>query len=302
MEVIKMSITDNQRKMLKLLDIVSYIYKKHFIGDKKFKDQLDEKNGFLALKVFLNNYAYTRQGTPNAYSRIAIKCISERYNNGNKWHIPTIADAKKVWERYKQIAKEEYNLINDKGEAKVNQKRNPLNEINGIIIQIASPELSNIALYIKNQLINKRTKEAYNLIKCIGGCGEKITSFYLRDIADIALENNEIENESEIYDLYLLQPMDTWLNQIFKIIFNDEKFSLQEKQIRIVKLCQKVQVSTISFNQGAWILGSQLAGNYGKFQNVLKGKESFQNLIEDKIKDLTDYVKILKDVMRNIQN
>lgn len=301
-----MSITDNQRKMLKLLDIVSYIYKKHFIGDKKFKDQLDEKNGFLALKVFLNNYAYTRQGAPNAYSSIAIECISKRYDNGNKWHMPTNEDAKEIWKRYKQIAKEKYNLIKtkgkDKGKIKVNQKINPLNEENGIIIQIVSHELSNIALYIKNQLINKRTKEAYNLIKRIGGCGEKITSFYLRDIADIALENNEIENESEISDLYLLQPMDTWLNQTFEIIFQEKESKTHKKQEKIVNLCKEAEISTISFNQGAWILGSQLAGNYGKFQNVLKGKESFQNLIEDKIKDLTDYVKILKDVIRNIQN
>ncbi len=294
-----MSFTEDQKNKAKILDKFSKIYKNIYISDKKFQEQFT--NGYIALEIFLGSYAYERQGSPNAFKKIALDCISKRYDNGNKWAIPTEEDVNVVWEDYKQIAKNEYNLIDNKGKIKINQKRNPLSKDGGILVRIKDlKETNNIAKYVATCLIDNETKKAYEFIKKVRGCGEKIVPFYLRDIADKIIENKSIENESKISDLYLLQPIDTWLKQTFKIIFNEKEVNTHEKQKEIVELCEKAKVSSISFNQGAWILGNQFAGNYKDLKELLNKKTKLQNLVKKKIKKLNIHIDALKDVEKSL--
>lgn len=89
------------------------------------------------------------------------------------------------------------------------------------------------------------------------GIGPKIASLHLRDIT----YNGELA-ESEIKDQRYLQSIDTWIDQALSIIFgNRNPKALKEKQEIIVRLCEEAKISPISFNQGVWVLGSQIAGD-----------------------------------------
>lgn len=126
-------------------------------------------------------YAYARQGAAAAYPKIALESISEVFSSGT-WHMPTKDDAKKAWERYKVIAKEKYNMMKrDKGEERlqVNEKMNPMNEDGGVLIKMASNNISNIAAYVKCLVGEGRTGQAHDFIKSIRGIGGKISSLYL---------------------------------------------------------------------------------------------------------------------------
>ena len=87
----------------------------------------------------------------------------------------------------------------------------------------------------------------------------------MRDIAFIAQLD-----ENRISDPHLLQPIDTWLDQTLRIVFEEEvPTELQKKQASIFKLCKESDISPISFNQGAWVLGSQIAGEFEAFKKIL---------------------------------
>jgi len=158
----------SQVDIAKLLSKVSPIYQNLLQKDIQriplFKD------GYNALVLFLNNYAYERQGAAKAYPKIAVRCVSNKYKNPSNWTCPTKDDAECLWTEYQKIASEDYNL-------KVNEKRNPMNENDGVISRLASNGISNIADYVKNRMNCGKTTEAHNFLKSIRGIGEKIASF-----------------------------------------------------------------------------------------------------------------------------
>lgn len=106
-------------------------------------------------------------------------------------------------------------------------------------------------------------------------------------------------DESKISGLYLLQPIDTWLGQTLKIVFESRvPGKLQERQKMIVKLCEEAEVSSISFNQGAWVLGSQIAGEFETLERILI-KRDF-DIIEKHISEKERYLNEAKNVLAHL--
>ncbi len=94
-------------------------------------------------------------------------------------------------------------------------------------------------------------------------------------------------------DLEYLQPIDTWLKQSFKIIFDYEEKNNKKMQSKIVGLCRDAKVSSLAFNQCTWTLGSQLAKNYKDLEMVLKDDEHIKKLIDKNLGELNNYQKTL---------
>lgn len=280
---------------------LSQIYQNYFLRKDIFREQFN--NGYKALDCFLSNYAYERQGAAAAYPQIAHECISIRYTEGNAWRAPTIEDAIHLWENYQNIAKQQFNLVEKKtktGEekAKVNRLRNPMNKDKGVIVMIASKSIPNIAVHVRDLLNSRNTFNAYTFLKSIRGIGDKISSFYLRDIACLAGLDEE-----NISDLHLLQPIDTWLEQTIEILFNSyAPISLEKKQKLIIKLCKESNVSSIYFNQGAWVLGSQIAIEFETFRRVLDDHDSTLSIIEKHIEDRKRYLLEIENVLETLQS
>jgi hypothetical protein len=88
-----------------------------------------------------------------------------------------------------------------------------MNHSSGIIHVLARNKITNLAIEIKNLLIEYQTRKAYNLLNSIREIGPKIASLYMRDIVYLG----KID-ESDIRDAFVLQPIDTWIDQILDII------------------------------------------------------------------------------------
>jgi len=73
---------------------------------------------------------------------------------------------------------------------------------------------------------------------------------------------------------------------------------IEEKQRKIVELCKETDVSQIAFNQGAWVIGSQIAGNFNFFRQILKGRNA-QSIIEKRIKEREEYLSEMRRLLRN---
>ena len=96
-----------------------------------------------------------------------------------------------------------------------------------------------------------------------------------------------------------MQPIDTWVNQALSIIFGgDAPGKTKEKQETIVKLCKQANVSPIAFNEGAWVLGSQIAVDYKTFQQIARG-QNVRAIIKEHIEEKKNYVSKLELLLQD---
>jgi hypothetical protein len=166
-----------------------------------------------------------------------------------------------------------------------------MNSKGGVLYSLAKKGEKSIYNYVKTLLQEGRVEQAYSFVRSIRGVGSKITSLYLRDVAYLELDSAK-------HDHYLLQPIDTWLDQVIEIILNHtgEKSPTKtsDKQKLIVELCREAHCSPIDFNQGAWFAGSILAQDYGTFKNVIEDREKAKVRIQQRIKEREEVIDAMK--------
>lgn len=270
-----MEFTSEQKKMAKRLSYGASLFQSYYYKDSSFHEQF--RNNYQALACFLENYAYERQGAAPAYPKIAMRAFRRRF--GQKISSVTSEDATIIWSSYKEIARNEYNSLS------VNPTHNPMSSDNGLLKVMVSNNIANLATHARNLIQHRQTEEAHKLIADIRGIGTKIASLYLRDIAYLG----EL-SEEEIEDQRYLQPVDTWIEQTLSIVIGAAKpSSLKEKQEMIVRLCHSAEVSPIAFSQGAWMLGSRVAGDYLTFEQLAKGQNA-EAIIQKHIEERRRYV------------
>lgn len=279
-----MEFTSEQKEIAERLSYGADLFRSYFYRDSSFNKQFEDN--YQALFCFFKNYAYQRQGAAPAYSKIAIKALRNRFDYSTR--SVNIADAEEVWKDYQNIAKNEFNNL------KVNRTHNPMSSDRGILKVMANKNISNLASHVKCLIQNKQTKEAHELVNSIRGVGTKIASLYLRDIAYLGRIP-----ENRIKDQYCLQPIDTWIEQTLSIIFGNIKPTvLRKKQEIIVKLCETASVSSIAFSQGAWMLGSQVSGDYLTFQQLAKGQNA-QVIIKEHMEEKKRYISNAEQWLQN---
>ncbi len=289
-----MKINEMQINIAKKLEKIAEIYTQYSLSDVKFRNQFRKKNGFLALTTFIP-FAYERNIDLSTYKACALETLYEYKNKINWENPPSSTDAKFIWTHYQKLAIEKYKLINPQGDAKVNPFRNPMNEDGGVINLLASKDINNLALYVKDLLERNKVEEAYEFIKKIRGVKQKISSFYLRDIAYLTAID-----ETKTDDSFLLQPIDIWIERILEIIFPTIKFKCrQQKRKAIIELCNEAKVSAIAFNQGAWEFGSRIAKNQDRLKEALKDEVYFVNLIHSKIVEYEELIKNTEEMIKN---
>ena len=278
-----MPFTEEQIEIAKKLCLGATIYCNYHLRNAIHRNQF--KDSHQALVCFVQNYAYERQGAAATYPVIAEKSIEKVLSN--RIGLFDLNDAKRVWKIYKEIAKNEFNNL------KINATHNPLNSDNGILTTMVNEQIKNLAVYVRDMIQNGNTRKVHKLLVNVRGIGTKITSFYMRDIVYLGGLD-----ELKIKDAHYLQPIDTWLEQTLSIILEDVPKKLEEKQRTIVELCKEADVSQIAFNQGAWVLGSQIAGNFSSFREILKGRNA-KSIIQKRIKEREEYLSEMRRLLRN---
>lgn len=118
----------------------------------------------------------------------------------------------------------------------------------------------NLINYSLQKIENCKIENIYKEIDSLTAVGDKIVSFFLRDIACIF--DLTIQNDKQIF----LQPIDTWVGRILEKLsiaqksdidkaLSGNKNSLKRVREAIIKKCNDAKISSIEFNQGAWYLG-----------------------------------------------
>lgn len=100
-----------------------------------------------------------------------------------------------------------------------------------------------------------KAADAYERLISIFAVGDKLATFYLRDVA--LLEG--VEDSIQTDDYWYFQPVDTWVEQVAQSLGLIEAGDLAWRSAvkrKIITACLAADVSPLLFNAGAWMVGA----------------------------------------------
>lgn len=235
-----------------------------------------------SLAVFLEGYAFERQGRSPNYSPAAVKALFDckKQCNGNLNQKNVVMC---VWKHFK-------NSLNNQ---KLNKKLNPLYpstnpdnlpNINKslslieVVLKEVTPQNNTFTTYFQKQINQENDiQPSFDLLKSIRGIGPKIAPFYLRDLVDVM--NATLNN---IQNVHLLQPIDTWVERTVKILCGNQAMNETEEVADwIVKTSIQHNINPQRVNMGIWFFGSTIAKSKYILEKALKKLDDAIELVND---------------------
>ena len=234
-----------------------------------------------SLSIFLEGYAFERQGRRPDYSHAGVDALlycRHRYNNNFTQNLVSC-----IWQRFSQ-------LLNNQ---RLNHRNNPLypsTNPNNLQNISQSPSVIEVVLrngiiqqnltfttFLQNQIIqSKNVRDVFRLVKGIRGIGDKVAPLYLRDLVDVM--NIPLNN---IQDRHLLQPIDIWVERTVKILTNNQAMNRNQVATWIVNSSRQYEVNPQRINMGIWFFCSNIAGSEYKLRNTLNNLNIAQNLVNN---------------------
>lgn len=113
---------------------------------------------------------------------------------------------------------------------------------------------NNIVAYSVKEIKSGNIRNIFNELDSIHAIGDKLASFYLRDIVIIY----ELQDFLTDTDLRYCQPVDTWVMQVsLKLgIIDGEGAKEDVVKEAIIAKCKEANVSSLFFDAGAWMIGT----------------------------------------------
>jgi hypothetical protein len=150
--------------------------------------------------------------------------------------------------------------INIEKEYKLNPK--DIKMIHGLLdsqIRLFELQKANIFDYLLTLICQNKLIEAYKALIKIPYVGDKLASLTLRDVIFLAKKDYQITLKP--YDYLILFPVDTWVNQVGKLILGNDANSYDNHlllKIELISLCEmagfteKDPLSPLKLNAGIW--------------------------------------------------
>jgi len=109
----------------------------------------------------------------------------------------------------------------------------------------------NIVLYSISEIRAGRIQQLYLRLNKIRQVGQKVASFYLRDL--ISCYKLKVSED----DYFSVQPLDTWVLQVAKALgVCSDNDSTADAVQKILQACRQFGVDPKRINSGAWYLGA----------------------------------------------
>ncbi len=123
------------------------------------------------------------------------------------------------------------------------------------IFNLPAPYKNNFVKYTVDQIKEDKILDIFNKLNGIYAIGDKLASFYLRDVILIF----DLEKYLQVEDLQYCQPVDTWVKQVaIKLdIISSQAMEVKIVKLAIINACKNVNVSPLLFNAGAWMVGAR---------------------------------------------
>ena len=244
----------------------------------------EECNWYDAL-IHFKNYAYERNmtGAISRYREIA-NIVLEPLRNIERW---STSSEDTIWNNFKDqclIEKIKHNEQVDPLKPSIGNKKS----LEKFVWDITNGENDTIAIWAFNMLSENKLKEAHQQLKTVWGIGDKIASFYLRDIFWLGSNLSPDIPLTEIENLYLIQPVDIWVERAAKAIGCEEK-SKTAIATSILSFEQDLGLPPGGGNIGFWMLGSNYLDDTDNFDNVISAMNNLSENSKEHALVIADY-------------
>jgi hypothetical protein len=217
-----------------------------------------EENRFKAL-IHLKEYAYERNisGAASVYKKIANKALSQ----AGTW---SSDDAENhIW----KIFHEECLSRGIKPNVRVNPLRPSAGDKKSLFAFARNiPRHESVAVWAFKMISEGKLEEAHTAIKSVWGIGDKIASFYLRDIFWLG---HGLNPQVTVKADYLLQPIDIWVERAGAALGHSGKTKVSLARF-FSSLEKENKIAHGGANIGCWMLGSNYIRDPVKFDHVFK--------------------------------
>jgi hypothetical protein len=267
------------KEMLKLFEDISIIFKAQYQESlwMKYKNRLDDP--ISAVSLFLEGYAFERQGRSPAFSPASIEAVnySKNYKDSKDF-------ADKVWE----------NFCNSLGNERLNFKLNPIyHEVSSCECVWCKLGSENVVSKSKQELSENLTRSAWERLVKIRGIGPKIASLFLRDIAICY-------NLAPTQERWLLQPIDVWVRRTV-LLMNHHEMNKNIKNVEIAKWIAGNSKKPELCNQGMWYFGAKIAQSEFKLSKYLENTQYAKKATGEHVAALKSNAKAILELDFNLQ-
>jgi hypothetical protein len=128
-------------------------------------------------------------------------------------------------------------------------------EVLDFVFNLPTPYDHNIVRYTIERIKSGKILDIFNELNTIYAIGDKLSSFYIRDVALVF----DLENKLLVDDFKYCQPIDTWVKQVaVKLgIISSQEGDIETIKLAIINGCQGANTSPLLFNAGAWMVGAK---------------------------------------------
>jgi hypothetical protein len=225
-------------KKIKSVEQYGQLYVKRFLGEQISKkdtvyDDWREALDFLFSKVF---YRGRRDE------------LSERFMQATLNTLRGV-DLKKDYDKQLLDNRLQSNGVNN------HKDRKMVCEVLDFIFNLPTPYDHNIVKYTIERIKNGKILDIFNELNTIYAIGDKLSSFYIRDVALVF----DLEDKLLADDFKYCQPIDTWVKQVaIKLdIIAQQEGDVETIKSAIIDACRGANVSPLLFNAGAWMVGAK---------------------------------------------
>ncbi len=231
-------------------------YHREHIENYSLEKKVLRQNWWEALKFWFDRAFYRgrRDEISQEMEKRAFQVLDELLGrNERKREAKLHQLAQKGWLRREQWKDEKNPLQKTLMKGNVNNRYDRLLVISTLELLLALPN-NNIVAWSTGAIENKELESVHRWLDELFAVGDKIASFYLRDVVDLfKLQEAVKKQDGELY----VQPVDTWVRQVAieaEFVPKNTKDNTIKKAI--IDNCHKFGVDPIRFNQGAWYIGS----------------------------------------------
>ena len=228
-----------------------------------------------SLGVFLEGYAFERQGRRPDFFHAAVDSLlyCKQQNNGNLNQIVV----NNIWQQFSLLLNNQSLNIKNNCLYPAQSARQKNSVIQVVLNNVTTQPNYTLTTYLI-ELINQNNniQPAFNLLISIRGIGDKIASFYLRDLVDVMNINlGQIQNRN------LLQPIDVWVERTIKILSNNQNMNKNQITNWIVQISNQNNVNPERINMGIWFFCSNIVRSEYRLNATLRDLNNAQNLVND---------------------
>lgn len=235
-----------------------------------------ESSQWGGVRLYLGGYGYEHQGTSAAFAQAAGDVIDELQQQGR--HLGDAAVASEAWCRYKGVlAEQRLNVALDP----MAPRSSEYHFASGVrfttkrsALEVAADVPQNVVSHLRDRLDAGQALEAHQFVKQINGSGDKIASFFLRDIA-LAYEL------APAAERYLVQPVDIWVRRSAALCLNQVALSSNDRIVArsIVEACLEPPVTPERVNAGMWYFGARIARSEYRLRMAVSDRGLFWSMV-----------------------